>query len=236
VVNLVNGDSMQATYDLHAVRREARMSLQTWQETLSNIVADGTALTAAARASLTQGQHRLARTSSRRTGSTSAAMIKITAQGRISCAVTTPGTARFDVSFGGTANCDSGAMNLNVVAKTNVPWWLEIVGTCRSVGNGTSATIFWFGHFQSEAVVGAPLPDGGRQRLAPLHARRRRRDGGRRGLRLHRIAGARPQLHADGRDRVDHPAALQAGGAELAGRGWPDDEKRAVGEPDDRPR
>src|SRR6266850_4953228 len=135
------------------------MSLQTWQETLVFLTADATALTAAARASLTQGSGTAARYTLPANFFYVGRMLKITAQGRISCAVTTPGTARFDVSFGGTANGDSGAMNLNIVAKTNVPWWLEIVGTCRTVG--PSATIFWFGNFTSEAVVGSALPTAG---------------------------------------------------------------------------
>lgn len=147
------------------------MSVQTWQETLSYIVADGTALTAAARASLTQGPAQQGRYTLPANFFYPGRMLKITAQGRISCAVTTPGTARFDISFGGTANGDSGALNLNVVAKVNVPWWLEFVGTCRTVGNGTSATIFWFGQFQSEAVVGSALPTaGGNGSLLFTHA------------------------------------------------------------------
>jgi len=134
------------------------MSNQTWQETLVASIADGPPLTAAARASCIP-------TASVYTLPNNfffpGRMFKVTAMGRISCAVTTPGTARFDVAFNGVANLDSGAMNLNVVAKVNVPWWLEIVGTCRTSGSGTAATIFWFGTFQSEAVVGAALPTAG---------------------------------------------------------------------------
>lgn len=134
------------------------MSLQSWQETLTAAIADGPTITAAARSSIipTAALYTLPNNFFY-----PGRMIKVTAQGRISCAVTTPGTARFDVAFNGVANLDSGALNLNVVAKVNVPWWLEIVGTCRTSGSGTSATIFWFGSFQSEAVVGAPLPTAG---------------------------------------------------------------------------
>ncbi len=132
------------------------MGLNPWQETLVTITGDGTALTAAARASLTQGatagQGRL----------TLAAgffipgkELRLTAQGRLSCAVTTPGTGRFDLAFNTVAQCDSGAFAMNIVAKTNVPWWLEIVGVCRSAGPGTNATVMWFGNFTSEAVVGS---------------------------------------------------------------------------------
>jgi hypothetical protein len=89
---------------------------------------------------------------------------KILAQGRISCVVTTPGTARFDVRLGPTSTIvvfDTGALNLNVVAKTTIPWWLDIQLVCRSIGSGTSATLFGFGMFTSEAVVGAPANSAG---------------------------------------------------------------------------
>jgi hypothetical protein len=137
------------------------MSIQTWQETLVSLTADGTALTAIGRASLTQGNATGARITLPNNFFKVGTMIKITAQGRISCVITTPGTARFDVAFATVANCDSGALNLNIVAKVNVPWWVEIVGTCRTAGAGTAATIFWFGSFQSEAVIASPLPTAG---------------------------------------------------------------------------
>ena len=90
--------------------------------------------------------------------------IRVTLSGRISCAVTTPGTARFDIRLGPSGTIvafDSGALNLNVVAKTTVPWWLELDLTCRAIGNGTSSNLFGLGKFMSEAVVGAPLPSAG---------------------------------------------------------------------------
>lgn len=86
--------------------------------------------------------------------------LKITAQGRISCVVTNPGTARFDVRFGSSVVFDTGALNLNVVAKVTVPWWLEIELINRAISSSV-ATMFGFGRFQSEAVVGSPLPAAG---------------------------------------------------------------------------
>jgi hypothetical protein len=135
------------------------MSLGYW-ETLATLKADGTALTAAARASLTQGA---AATGARytlpggklRVGD----VLDITASGRISCAVTTPGTARFDLSFGGTANFDSLAIPLNIVAKTNVPWILNVWGTVREIG--TTGNIFWQGFWLSEAGLNVAVPSTG---------------------------------------------------------------------------
>lgn len=87
--------------------------------------------------------------------------IRIQMIGRISCAVTTPGTARFDICLGAAGTTivfDTGAINLNIVAKTTVPWTLEAVLVCRAVGNGTLTTFMPRAQFVSEAVVGSPLP------------------------------------------------------------------------------
>lgn len=84
--------------------------------------------------------------------------LKVKLQGRISCAVTTPGTARFDFRTGPSGTIvahDSGALNLNIVAKTTVPWEYELELTCRAVGTGTVTQLFGIGKFTSEAVVGA---------------------------------------------------------------------------------
>lgn len=87
--------------------------------------------------------------------------IRITMQGRISCAVTTPGTARFDFRTGPSGTIiahDTGAMNLNIVVKATVPWWLDMFLVCRAVGTSTSTTLMGFSRFMSEAVIAAPLP------------------------------------------------------------------------------
>lgn len=90
--------------------------------------------------------------------------LKIRLAGRISCAVTTPGTARFDLRTGPSGTIvafDSGALGLNIVAKVTVPFSFELDVVCRAVGTGTSTTLFGIGRFNSEAVVGAPLPSAG---------------------------------------------------------------------------
>ena len=89
---------------------------------------------------------------------------KLRIGGRISCAVATPGAARFDLRTGPSGTIvafDSGALGLNVVAKINVPFLLEVDLTCRAVGNAALTTLFGLGRFVSEAVVGAPLPSAG---------------------------------------------------------------------------
>ena len=83
---------------------------------------------------------------------------RVLIQGRISCAVTTPGTARFDIRSASALIYDTGALNLNVVAKTNVPFELDINLVCRSVGITAATTLFGIGKFTSEAVILSPLP------------------------------------------------------------------------------
>lgn len=140
------------------------MALSSWRETLLAHRGDGTALTAAARASLMQG------TTATRAKYTFAPnffepnkTIHIVASGRISNVITTPGTARFDISFGGSVIVfDSLAINLNIVAKTNVHWALDIILVCQASGGGTTATLFPSEcFFTSEAVVGSAVPTAG---------------------------------------------------------------------------
>lgn len=79
----------------------------------------------------------------------------VKARGRISNIVTTPGTLTLDVRFGSIVVFNGGAMALNVAAKTNVTWSLEVELVVRSIGASTSATLFGIGAFSSESVVGA---------------------------------------------------------------------------------
>lgn len=136
------------------------MSLNTWWERVLAHRGDGTALTAAATASLLQGA-----TATRAKYTFPANFfevnraIRITATGRISCAITTPGTARFDIRLGGVVAWDSLAINLNIVAKTNVHWHLVAELFCQTAGDSTTATLFpGECYFRSEAVIGSPLP------------------------------------------------------------------------------
>jgi hypothetical protein len=83
---------------------------------------------------------------------------RLTASGRISNVVTTPGTARYDLRLGAVTVFDTLAMPLNIVAKTNVSWNLQVLLTCRSVGTGTSATLFGQGWWLSEASINTAVP------------------------------------------------------------------------------
>lgn len=135
------------------------MSRQTWQETLITAQGDGPALSATVtQASIIPPDSQLVLPGNYFQIGT---CLKITAQGRVSNVVTTPGTLLFQVLFGATAvfNNAAAAMNLNVVAKTNVTWWLEILMTCRAIG--ATANLMGIGQWTSESVVGAPANTAG---------------------------------------------------------------------------
>jgi hypothetical protein len=140
------------------------MSSNSWFQTLYAQQVDGPALTAAAAASalisaspaVNQGRFTFP-AGLMKIGD----VFRITASGRISCVVTTPGTARFDVRFGSAVVFDSQSMNLNTTAQTNVPWWLDVILTCRSIGASTNATLFGQGIWSSPAVVGSPAVSAG---------------------------------------------------------------------------
>lgn len=135
------------------------MSLQTWQETLVSAQVDGTALNtsatptsiipAAAKFTLPAGFFQIGK------------VLRVTAKGRVSNIVTTPGTLTLDVRLGAVVAFNGGAMQLNAVAKTNVSWIFDCMLTCRAIGNGTSANLMGLGQWTSESVVGSPLPSAG---------------------------------------------------------------------------
>lgn len=120
------------------------MALYSYQETLMAHRGDGTALTAAATASLLQGA-----TATRAKYTFPANFfevnkaIQIVATGRVSTVITTPGTFRFDVRLGGTVVWDSLVINpATAAARTNVHWALEVELFCQAAGDSTTATLF----------------------------------------------------------------------------------------------
>ena len=82
--------------------------------------------------------------------------------GRISTVVTTPGTLTLELMFGSIVVATSGAMPLNVVAKTNVHWAMEMEVFSRAIGSvAVGKLIQGRSWFCSEAYVGSPLPSAG---------------------------------------------------------------------------
>jgi hypothetical protein len=66
-----------------------------------------------------------------------------------------------DVRFGAVIVANGGAMTINATAKTNVPWFLFWLLTCRAIGGTTSANVMHQGMWTSEAVVGSGIPSAG---------------------------------------------------------------------------
>jgi len=92
--------------------------------------------------------------------------IRVHAAGRVSNIITTPGTLTLDLRLGPAdpptiVVANGGAMSLNIVAKTNVPWRLTWDLTCRAIGNGTLANLMHQGEWCSESVIGSGIPTAG---------------------------------------------------------------------------
>lgn len=133
-----------------------------YQSTLVEMQSDGLAVTGTAEGSLLAGQARIFVPSGylNRIGK----RLMIRASGRVSNIVTTPGTLTLRVKMGPTANiaiATSSAVQLNAVAKINVGWFLDLGLVVRSIGNGVLATVMAQGTWQSESVVGSPVPSAG---------------------------------------------------------------------------
>jgi hypothetical protein len=128
------------------------MSLQTFQETLITASIDGTAVTAAAATTLLPAA---AKATLPANFWAVGKQVAIKASGRISSLITTPGTARFDVRFGGTVVFDGLAILLDSVAgHVSVGWYLDILLTCRAIG--TTANLMGQGYWTCEDILGVP--------------------------------------------------------------------------------
>lgn len=132
------------------------MSAQGWAETLAGLQVDGPALTntvtptsllgsttagAAAKATLPAGFF------------TPGKVVRVNAWGRISNLASA--TLTLDLRFGSVIAWNGGSMATNATAKTNVSFRLIAMLTCRTIGGGTTATMFGMGDFCSEVVVGS---------------------------------------------------------------------------------
>ena len=124
------------------------MSLQGWQETLITNQIDGTALANSTTAtSILPGAAKFTLAIGR--------ALRITARGRISNIVTTPGNLTLDVRFGSVVVFNGGAIALNTTAKTNVTWSMTVDLVCRAIGASTSANMMGIGTLVSESLSGA---------------------------------------------------------------------------------
>lgn len=133
-------------------------------------IADGPTLTAAAAASMIPVNSKITLDSNHFELGT---IWRIRASGRISSVITTPGTARFDLRIGAVVAWDSLAILLDTVAAhTTMPWMLDVLLTCRSVGNSTLTTLFGTGTWACEDILGTPAssPKGGIVAMLPWNS------------------------------------------------------------------
>ena len=79
--------------------------------------------------------------------------MRIGVQGSISNIVTTPGTITFQVMMGSIVAFTTGAIQMSTTAHTNLPFWLEIMLTCRAVGPSTSANLMGQAQIISQCVA-----------------------------------------------------------------------------------
>lgn len=145
------------------------MSLQTWQETLiSNIGVGGTITATSITSILPTAAVWMMPANFLSVGK----KFRIRADGVMNTTVTNPGTLTFTVNCGAVACCVSQAMLLNIVAKSQVHWALELYMECLTIGSGTAATFKHYGSFRSEAVIGSPVPTvgGAGELMIPLGA------------------------------------------------------------------
>jgi hypothetical protein len=131
------------------------MALQTFSRLITPpSIADGPTLTAAAAASCIPVNSKITLPNNYWT---LGRRWRVTASGRISSVITTPGTARFDLRIGGVVAFDSLAILLDTVAAhTTVGWILDVLLTCRSVGNSTLTTLIGQGTWTCEDILGVP--------------------------------------------------------------------------------
>lgn len=130
------------------------MSRSTWVETLITAQGDGPAYnTSTTPTSILPAQAKL--TLPAQFFHAPGDKVRIKGFARLSNIVTTPGTLTVDVRMGPTANIavyTSAAMQMSTTAHTNASLEFEINLTCRSVGNGTVATLEGLGKFTSQAL------------------------------------------------------------------------------------
>lgn len=125
------------------------MSIQSWQETLAAQQAAGTLQNTYTTAKSVINPQALAVLPAGFW--VPGKMLKVTAQGAISNRVTGPDTTTFQIMAGAagtTVVWTSGAVNLTTTSHVTIPFWLEVILTCRTVGNGTTATLMGQGQIQ----------------------------------------------------------------------------------------
>ncbi len=135
------------------------MSEQLWQETLVSQDAAGTLFNTYTTSKTIINPQALYTTTANKTFKPGK-KFSILVQGAISNVVTTPGTITFEVKIGSVIAFTTGAIQLSTTAHTTLPFWLEIMLTCRAVGSSTSANLMGQGRIESICVARTAVADG----------------------------------------------------------------------------
>lgn len=139
-----------------------------WPQTLATAQSNGTALVAAAAASMLPSHAKFPMAAGFLFVPGQQLWLK--AGGVVSTVITNPGTVRFDIRFGATIVFDSQAILLDAVAAHAAkPWWLDLYLTLTTVG--AVATLMGHGQFTSEIVKGSgAMPVGSVVAMLPWNA------------------------------------------------------------------
>lgn len=84
--------------------------------------------------------------------------LRVTAAGEVSNVVTSQPTFTFEFRLGPTSNIaawSSGAILTSTTAHTTVPWYLDLLLTCRTLGASTTANLIGQGVITSRAFLDA---------------------------------------------------------------------------------
>lgn len=86
-------------------------------------------------------------------------MLEINVVGAISNVVTTPGTIALQVMHGTIVVFTTGAMQLSTTAHTTLPFWADILLTCRAVGSTTAANLMGQARVMSQTIAATSVAD-----------------------------------------------------------------------------
>jgi hypothetical protein len=128
------------------------MSSNSWNQTLPTAQVAGPSITAASASTMLPAAARFTLPANILNIGTA---LHVRASGIITVVVTTPGTARYDFRVGAAVVFDSQAITMSTAGFSNVPWYLDLLLTCRSIGNSTNATIIGQGLWTCSASAAA---------------------------------------------------------------------------------
>lgn len=126
------------------------MSSNSWNQTLTRVYTDGTALTNTTTAtSILPAAEKFVLPANLMFPGT---RFKVHASGKISTAASTPGTLTLDLRFGSVIVFNGGASGTLATSASNVTWVLDLDLVCRSYGASTSATMMGTGVLTTAAL------------------------------------------------------------------------------------